>query len=166
MNAAFRREQLFQNRFSWSSKVCFSVWILLCISLLFCFTASAEIYGQFVGWRTCRECHEDIYERWQKTGHAAAFESLKNSNRQDLPDCIQCHVVGYDQSGGFLDWELTAELAGVQCECCHGPGKTHIMTPEESGNILKVPSEEICRKCHAPDQDSHFDYSEKKKTVH
>ena len=148
------------------SAVCFFAWLLLGPSLLFRNHASSEIYGQYMGWRACVECHEDICNGWQQTKHAKAFESLKKSKQQDLPDCIQCHVVGYDQSGGFLDEELTIELAGVQCENCHGPGKRHIHAPEKSGALIAVPSKDVCQKCHTSVQDPGFDYQKKTKSVH
>jgi hypothetical protein len=153
-------------QFSGISKVCLFVWIVLSVSLLFCFTVSAEIYGQFVGWNACAGCHRELCEGWQKTAHSTAFDSLEESKQQDLPDCVQCHVVGYDQSGGFLDQELTAELAGVQCECCHGPGKRHVEKPRDPGRIIRSPSENVCRKCHTPGQALNFDYKQKIKSVH
>ena len=36
---------------------------------------------------------------------------------------FRCHVVAYNEDGGYIDMELTPELKDVQCEACHGPGK-------------------------------------------
>jgi len=127
---------------------------------------SAETYGQYVGSETCTDCHAEISQLWSKTPHSKAYDSLLKSEQQDLPACLQCHVVGYGETGGFLDHELTPELAGVQCESCHGPGKHHIDSPDDRLNIISSPSEKECRNCHTIEQDPHFDFKKKANLVH
>ena len=127
---------------------------------------SAEIYGQYVGSEICGNCHADIIQLWSKTPHANAYDSLLNSGQQDLPACLQCHVVGYGKMGGFLDHELTQELSGVQCESCHGPGKHHIDNPTDTHGIIPSPTEQDCRTCHTMSQDPHFDFQNKVALVH
>jgi hypothetical protein len=120
----------------------------------------------FLGWRECATCHEDIARSWQKTRHARAFESLKKTSQEGLPACLKCHVTAYDEPGGFVDFELTPELVGVQCEECHGSGNTHAA---ESGNKEKIaakPGEGKCKRCHTPGQDPGFQYGKKGKLVH
>ena len=92
----------------------------------------AETFGDYLGWKACAECHEDVASSWQKTRHALAFEHLKNDGKEGVPGCVRCHVVRFDEDGGFIDMDLTPELAGVQCESCHGPGTvsyTHLTLP-------------------------------------
>jgi hypothetical protein len=146
--------------------------LLLCL-LVFGFVLNlcprqvpAEIYGQYVGWKTCTDCHAEISQLWSQTPHANAYEGLLNSGQQDLPACLQCHVVGYGETGGFLDQELTLELAGVQCESCHGPGRRHIDAPDDGHNIIRSPTEKDCRTCHTIGQDSHFNFQNKVALVH
>jgi hypothetical protein len=127
---------------------------------------SAEIYGQYVGSKTCSDCHAEISQLWSKTPHAKAYDSLLDSGQQGLPACLQCHVVGYGETGGFLDKELTPELTGVQCESCHGPGKRHIDAPDDMHNITRSPTEKDCRTCHTMGQDPHFDFHSKVALVH
>ena len=127
---------------------------------------SAETYGQYVGSETCADCHAEINQLWNQTPHAKAYDSLSNSGQQDLPACLQCHVVGYGETGGFLDQELTSELAGVQCESCHGPGNRHIDAPDDIHNIIRSPTEKDCRTCHTTGQDPHFDFKNKVARVH
>ncbi|MBN2374210.1 hypothetical protein JXL19_10535 [bacterium] len=134
--------------------------------LLLCHNAPAEIYGQFTGWKACSECHSELRDGWLGTRHAGAFESLSKSGQQDLPDCLRCHVVGYGQSGGFLDPELTMELSGVQCESCHGPGKRHSDMPEATGSIIRAPAKDLCLTCHTRGQDPNFDYQKKIASIH
>jgi predicted CXXCH cytochrome family protein len=140
----------------------FSLWIML---ILCPYDASAEIYGCYMGAQTCNECHTETVDNWRQTGHASAFSSLEKSGQQDLPDCLRCHVVGYGRSGGFLGPELTMELAGVQCESCHGPGKSHSDEPDAL-NIVSMPGEEVCRTCHTIGQAPNFDYQKKISFVH
>lgn len=128
--------------------------------------ASAETYDQYTGWKTCVECHDDISRSWRQTRHANAFSSLPNSGQQDLPACLGCHVVGYGDKGGFLDQDLTPELAGVQCESCHGPGMVHIDAPDDMRGTIHLPGEKECRSCHTTGQDPNFDFRRKIVLVH
>lgn len=126
----------------------------------------AEIYGQYIGSKTCSDCHAEINQLWSQTPHANAYDSLLSSGQQDLPACLQCHVVGYGKKGGFLDDELTLELSGVQCESCHGPGKRHIDKPDDRHAMIPSPTEKDCRICHTTGQDPHFDFKNKVALVH
>lgn len=127
---------------------------------------SAESYGDYTGWKSCEECHEQLADGWQKTKHAKAFDDLKKSKQEGLPDCQRCHVIGYGDQGGFIDYELTPELVNVQCEECHGAGKAHVTDPRKKGSITAKPDEQKCRKCHTPGQDKNFDYVKKIQGVH
>ncbi|WP_300673008.1 cytochrome c family protein [Desulfoluna sp.] len=129
--------------------------------------ASAERFGDYVGWRTCSECHEEISDGWQTTPHASAFDSLKKqgSEKQSIPECVTCHVVAMDEDGGFIDSDLTPELINVQCESCHGPGLSHTQS-ESPEDIVKTPDEHRCRTCHTEGQDKSFDYRDKSRFVH
>lgn len=78
--------------------------------------------------------------------------------------CLPCHVTGYGKPGGFVSIEETPELAGVQCEMCHGPGSIYArMMLKKKGTYkradyiekggLTLPSEKnnVCvSKCHNP----------------
>lgn len=119
----------------------------------------------YIGWNQCEPCHSDITGSWQNTRHAKAIESLKKSKQDALPACVKCHVTGYEKDGGFIDNELTPEMAGVQCEVCHGPGSEHVAGPSQK-NIVKESGAASCRQCHTEGQDPKFDYAVKVKTVH
>ncbi len=127
----------------------------------------SEILGDYVSYTACEICHSDKVEGWKTTPHAKAFETLKTQGeeKQQNPGCIQCHVVGYEKDGGFIDMELTPELKDVQCESCHGPGKQHMETMNAEA-IVGKPDEKICRTCHTEGQDKAFDYEKKSKLVH
>jgi hypothetical protein len=127
---------------------------------------SGEILGDYLGYAACVECHSDIVDKWKITKHGNAFENLKTqgSEKQENPGCFMCHVVAYNEDGGYIDMELTPELTDVQCEACHGPGKKHAETL--SADDIKKATEEVCRKCHTEGQDKDFDYDKKSKLVH
>jgi predicted CXXCH cytochrome family protein len=125
----------------------------------------AEESGTYVGWTKCEPCHAPINKTWQETPHAKAFESLKKTGQQNLPDCVKCHVTGYEHDGGFIDSELTPEMAGVQCEVCHGPCSNHVKNPVEKKTI-KESGEALCRQCHTKGQDPGFNYAAKVKLAH
>ena len=137
----------------------------LLLMFLFASYSYSENPGSYVGWKQCDTCHSDIVSTWQNSPHAKALESLKKTGQENLPACVKCHVTGYEKEGGFIDYELTPEMAGVQCEACHGPGSDHGMSPV-ADNIKKDPGAALCRQCHTEKQDPGFNYEEKIKQAH
>lgn len=125
----------------------------------------SEPSKSYVGAEKCAPCHSDINDTWKNTRHAKAIDSLKKSGQEKLPACVKCHVTGYEKDGGFIDYELTPEMAGVQCEVCHGAGSEHIAGPSTT-NITKKAGAELCRQCHTQGQDPGFNYDVKVKNVH
>jgi hypothetical protein len=140
---------------------------ILCLTV-FSQTVRAEILGDFLSHTACTECHEEIAAGWKTTPHAHAFETLKEQGeeKQSIPECFKCHVVGFEQDGGYIDMTLTPELADVQCESCHGPGRRHVESDGDPDELLQQPSESLCRTCHTEGQDKNFDYALKKRFVH
>ncbi len=142
--------------------------LILFYSLVSPTVMEAEILGDFLGVTACIECHSDIVDGWNTTSHARAFEDLKTqgAEKQSNPGCFKCHVLGYDQDGGYIDMDLTPELTGVQCEACHGPGRTHIESDGDPNLIIGTPGEKICRGCHTEGQDKNFDYGTRSRFIH
>lgn len=126
----------------------------------------SEILGDYLGYTACVDCHSEITDKWKVTKHGNAFENLKTqgAEKQENPGCFRCHVVAYNEDGGYIDMELTPELKDVQCEACHGPGRKH--TETLSADDINKASEDVCRKCHTEGQDKDFDYMKKSKLVH
>ena len=151
-------------------------WTFLIFPLLaFCFVLFRNVPvslsqpiedASYAGVKTCADCHDDLWKGWQTTRHAGALETLKKKSQDQLPGCVKCHVTGYEKDGGYVDQELTPELAGVQCEACHGPAATHAADPKNKKNLIARPGETICRECHTKGQDPKFDYENKKRLVH
>lgn len=106
---------------------------------------------KFVGSAACADCHGNAWKVWKEglpgapAKHAHAFATLEhppgraNIPRQFDPECLSCHVVGWNPQkylpyeSGFIDLDTTPELIDVGCENCHGPGKNHV--DAENGDI-------------------------------
>jgi len=131
--------------------------------------------AEFVGAEACGECHTKAFEKWKKTPHFGAFESLKQARKGDKdygitriydPECLACHVTGWHPQEvlrydtGFLNAEFATNpddkehsllLKGQQCESCHGPGSRHIELvgdgkKEEAGQLMWVSLDEAEEK--------------------
>lgn len=116
----------------------------------------------YTGAKKCSSCHFEQYMSWKKTKHAKAFESLTEKYQAD-EKCLACHTTGYGRDTGFKDAATSANLAGVTCETCHGPGSKHDevcqafakkkkLSPEEDkvakDSIYKILPGNVCSKCH------------------
>lgn len=102
--------------------------------------------AEFVGAKTCGQCHTKAYEKLRHTRHSHAFESLVKGRkgtpkgewvpRIHDPECLSCHVTGwnpqevYPYKTGFVSSEKTPHLEGQTCENCHGPGSRHVKYEE------------------------------------
>jgi len=132
--------------------------------LLACFavvSASPVSAAEYVGTKKCKMCHMKQFKSWEQTKMAKAFEGLKPGMAVDAktaagldPDkdyttdasCLGCHTINGK-----------ADMPGVGCEACHGPGADYIkvmMTnrdytmDEITAKGLVVPGEDSCKKCH------------------
>lgn len=126
---------------------------------------------RYVGSEACADCHEEAYEVWQNSKHHQAWETLVEAEQgerygwpvTDYPDCVKCHVVGYEYRTGFVTAEKTPHLKAVGCEQCHGPGSKHI--DEEGGSaddfFIDRSNVNTCVECHdfeqSPDFREHYE---------
>ncbi|MFO7902337.1 MAG: multiheme c-type cytochrome [Pirellulaceae bacterium] len=144
---------------------------------------------EFVGSKLCGDCHEREYKIWKegndgaKPKHAHAYETLQHppNDRGGIPrnfdpECISCHVVGWNPQkyfpyeSGFLSLEETPHLTDVGCENCHGPGSKHVAAEEgeldlNGDEIDRIRdqvwldlsnAEEKCLECHDLDNSPAF----------
>ena len=108
--------------------------------------------------QTCKTCHSKEHEIWSQTDHSKAFADLQKVSKAFDPACIGCHVVGFDDDGGFINEFHTPNLKNVQCESCHGMGVAHTQNP-----ITNKPSksdwtmEQVCTQCHNKKHSPKFD---------
>jgi len=109
----------------------------------------------YVGVDKCGKiCHKVEYNSWKTLPHATAFDRLK-PDEQGKAECLKCHATGG-----------SADLPGVQCEACHGPGSDYksISTMKDKEKALAagltLPTKETCLKCHtgAPHEQKPFDW--------
>ena len=100
--------------------------------------------GQFVSADTCAECHAEYHTDWTDTIHAAAWDRLPPF-AQTNPGCLPCHTVGFGEADGYVDQATNPELAGVQCENCHGAGHDHAANPLVVPVVIDK-SAELCRR--------------------
>lgn len=121
----------------------------------------------FLGVEVCQGCHTEETEQWSTTRHAHAWETMLKQEVERDPECVMCHVTGFGRWNGFRHLEVNPQLANVQCEVCHGPGKAHydLVTSGEdrSGKpfmALEPITEKMCTTCHRDEHDPHFDYKE------
>lgn len=136
-------------------------------------TSSANA-AEYIGAKKCKACHIKEYKAWEKTTMANSIEALKagvkaaEKKKAGLdpdkdytadPNCLKCHTTGYGKPGGFKSMAETPDLAGVQCEGCHGPGSEFrgIMKKNKEYKLAEVkaagliiPSEDEagCMACH------------------
>ncbi|WP_455218898.1 multiheme c-type cytochrome [Kaarinaea lacus] len=112
----------------------------------------------FLGGEQCKACHPKQHKVWQGSEHAIAFEDLEIVKKAFDPECIQCHVVGFNKPGGFVDINITSHLINVQCENCHGAGKDHAKSGGQKPLANKAwPREKMCAQCHVPKHSPSFD---------
>ncbi len=103
----------------------------------------------FAGSQACIECHQSIHDTETNTVHAQAFAALKQINQDKNPSCLPCHTVGYGLPTGFTSAAATPQLAGVQCENCHGPGGNHAANPDDPTARPRVElAATVCGGCH------------------
>jgi hypothetical protein len=140
-----------------------------------------DLLGAFVGSKKCESCHEESYKVWKKSGHAKAYATLVKADppRNFDPECISCHVIGWNPTkffpyqGGFVSQEKTPELVDVGCESCHGAGGAHCDAEIKNDKALqeKLQKAMVITKadaekhfcintCHDLDNSPDFDFKE------
>lgn len=80
----------------------------------------------YAGSASCAPCHRKEAELEKLAPHVRAIEVLEKVGSQYNPACLECHVTGLEKENGFWDLESSRDMAGVQCEQCHGPQQNHV----------------------------------------
>ncbi len=93
----------------------------------------------YVGNTKCRLCHREFFVGRKKDPHVYTFERLVAVNHSGNRRCLGCHTTGYGVESGFVSFERTPKLVGVQCEGCHGPGSEHVRLHGDDKNGFGVP---------------------------
>lgn len=107
--------------------------------------------SEHVGAEVCGACHPAAYEAWSAGPHARALSSLTSVQASD-PACRSCHTLAPRRDA--------SELAGVQCESCHGAGRKyapeHVMRDPVLARLMGLEpiDASTCAGCHRPDTPS------------
>jgi len=104
----------------------------------------------YAGVQKCAECHAPIAAWWEKTGHAAAWETLKQAGHRYDPDCLGCHTTGDPKK------LPSVALKGVQCEACHLPWSQHSQYDNGTRHEKDVDWQPICTRCHNKERSPDF----------
>jgi hypothetical protein len=148
---------------------------------------------KYVGVKKCKMCHSSKksgaqFKVWQKTKHAEAYKTLATPKAKEIakkkgiadpqkaPECLKCHVTGYNAPAAQKAKTLTME-EGVSCEACHGPGSKYksmkVMKDLYAGKAdpakygLVMPDEKTCKKCHNSESPTFkpFNFAERVKEI-
>jgi hypothetical protein len=134
----------------------------------------------YIGSAACGECHTKAYDTWKNTPHAHATDSIVNLQppRHFDPECLSCHVTGWNPqgyrpyAGGYLALKQK-ELHANGCENCHGPGSRHAAAQRDEITVtdkelkalqlsMRVTQEEakknLCLQCHDLDNSPDYDW--------
>ncbi|MCK6600221.1 MAG: hypothetical protein L6Q77_00210 [Bacteroidetes bacterium] len=105
----------------------------------------------------CASCHQDIFDRWMKTPHAHAWETLVQAGVQNDPDCQSCHSTNYGALEGFRATNFTMKWANVNCQQCH---TAHVPPGAKKCAVTGSQNKEAdCAVCHTRHRSPEFDYS-------
>ena len=138
----------------------------------------AETNGRYIGSEKCKSCHEESYDVWRRSKHAHAYKTLADLDppRNFDPECISCHVIGWNPTkyfpyqSGFVSVKKTPQLINTGCEDCHGPGQFHYDAEQGADEKLQeqyrkavvITKEESkksqCVTCHDLDNSPDFDF--------
>jgi hypothetical protein len=103
----------------------------------------------------CKTCHPAKHQVWSQSRHGRAYSTLAKINKAFDPECLACHVTGWNLAGGFVSEVDTPELQNVQCEVCHGPGLKHMQAPTAGfGKNAKS----ACAQCHVKSHSPNFNF--------
>jgi len=109
----------------------------------------------YSGSEFCIVCHDEEAQTWTLTDHSSAFNSLVKHGEDHNPECVGCHVVGYEKPGGFLLNAATPYMENVGCESCHGEGGGHLSQNDAPTDDY----EPTCKICHNQKHSLGFDYT-------
>jgi hypothetical protein len=113
----------------------------------------------FAGEAACVSCHPDQHAAYKKMAHAQAMKTLIDRNKHQDSECVSCHVVGAEVTGGFVSVQDSPQLANVQCENCHGPRKEHTKNPAVKPNVA-LKGSALCVTCHNAQHSPRFNFAQ------
>ncbi|MGC2058690.1 MAG: DmsE family decaheme c-type cytochrome [Candidatus Sulfotelmatobacter sp.] len=112
---------------------------------------SAAPASSYVGSETCKTCHEEIYNSWEKTPHWKT--TLNKAGGPAKQGCEGCHGPGAEHVAGGGDKSKIYVFEGkpreetsARCLTCHGEGheQSHFAESAHASNAVG------CLDCHSP----------------
>ena len=107
--------------------------------------------SKYVGSETCKTCHEEIYNGWEKTPHWKT--TLNKAGGPSKQGCEGCHGPGADHVAGGGDKTKIFTFVGAKpeeiskrCLTCHQYGEEHANFDRSQHNLNSV----TCISCHSP----------------
>src|ERR1035441_6159715 len=105
----------------------------------------------YAGSTACAECHQGTVNTVIHTAHVGAYTNAQfvELGGQTNGACLVCHTVGYGVPTGFTNNPVRPQLAGVQCENCHGPAANHASNPDDPTAVPRIEiAGTMCGGCH------------------
>jgi DmsE family decaheme c-type cytochrome len=113
--------------------------------------ASSSGDSKYVGAETCKTCHEDIYNAWEKTPHWKT--TLDKEGGPSHQGCEGCHGPGAEHVAGGGDVTKIYKFknkprqeTSARCLICHGESHTQSHFAESAHSSSDVG----CLDCHSP----------------
>lgn len=107
--------------------------------------------SQYVGADSCKICHEDIYDGFEKTAHWKTMLDTKGGPSHQ--GCEGCHGPGAahednpgDMTKIFSFKTAPAKVVNDRCLTCHASGKEHMQAIDS----LHAKNDVSCISCHSP----------------
>jgi DmsE family decaheme c-type cytochrome len=135
-------------------------------------SASSSEVSKYVGADTCKTCHAEIYDIWEKTPHwKTTFDKAGGPSHQG---CEGCHGPGAEHVAGggdtskiFNPAKHSAKEVDAKCLTCHAGAHPNfdrsphakakvscischsVHQSKEEEKLLKAPQPTLCFQCHA-----------------
>jgi len=107
--------------------------------------------SDYVGTDTCKACHENIYDNYEKTPHWKTLNDTRGGPSKQ--GCEGCHgpggahvAGGGDKTKIFIFKEHSAKEIDARCLTCHASGTQHM----NAINSEHAKSDVSCISCHSP----------------
>ena len=113
--------------------------------------AASPDVSKYVGAETCKTCHEEIYNSWEKTPHWKT--TLDTKGGPSHQGCEGCHGPGADHVAGggdktkiFVFESASTKEINARCMSCHEGGPQHM----NAINSIHSQNNVSCISCHSP----------------
>jgi len=106
--------------------------------------------SDYVGSETCKACHQDIYDNWEKTHWKTTLDTKGGPSHQGCEGCHgpgAAHVAGGgDVTKIFIFKNHSTKEIDDRCLTCHAGGTEHM----NAINSVHAKSDVSCISCHSP----------------